>query len=169
VVVTPTPRTQDRAGFGFRFDDNYKAALLFSAVIRNWIGSGSTTEMELRLGEQFKISAEHISTSVQNPRYSVGGGASFIRMPVPIYAGDQRVAEFSLSIGNLRSFVGARVGRHGGVAVELAVESRRACRYRSGLCASLTSVQYGGAYPCCVFHCAASARNDAARAACSAP
>ncbi len=125
-VVTATTRNQDRAGVGIRFDDTYKASLLFSALIRNWIGSGSTTEIELRLGEQLRLAAEHISTSVQNPRYAFGGGASLIRTPLPIYIGGQRTAETSLSVATVRAFAGAKLGRHGGVGLEFTGEASEA-------------------------------------------
>lgn len=123
LVVTATPRTQDRAGVGFRFDDTYKASLLFSAMLRNWIGSGSTTEIELRLGEQLRLAVEHISTSVQNPRFAFGGGASLIRTPLPIYSGGQRVVEVGLSVASVRSHLGVTVGRHGGLGLELIGEA----------------------------------------------
>ena len=125
-VVTATARNQDRAGVGIRFDDTYKASLLFSALIRNWIGSGSTTEIELRLGEQLRLAAEHISTSVQNPRYAFGGGASLVRTPLPIYDGGQRTAEISLSVATLRTFAGAKLGRHGGIGLEFTGEASEA-------------------------------------------
>jgi NTE family protein len=126
VIVTVTPRTRDRAGFGFRFDDTYKAALLFTGQVRNWLGSGSTTDTELRLGEQLKLSVDHLSTSVQNPRFAFGLGAAAIRTPLPIYAGTQRVAEVTLSVAQLRSFLGAKLGRHGGLAIEVGAERANA-------------------------------------------
>lgn len=125
-VVTATARNQDRAGIGIRFDDTYKASLLFSALIRNWIGSGSTTEIELRLGEQLRLAAEHISTSVQNPRYAFGGGMSLVRAPLPIYVGGQRTAEIALSVATVRAFAGAKLGRHGGVGLEFTGEASEA-------------------------------------------
>lgn len=123
IVVTAVSRSQDRAGIGFRFDDTYKASILFTAVVRNWLGTGSTTEFDLRLGEQLKLAVEHISTSVQNPRYAFGGGASAVRTPLPIYVGGQRIAEASLSVGTARLFTGATIGRHGGIGVELTGEA----------------------------------------------
>ncbi len=126
IVVTAVSRTQDRAGFGFRFDDNYKAALLFSAVLRNLVGSGSTTELEMRLGEQLKFSADFVSSSVENPRYAVGTGLSFIRTPLPIYTEGQRVAEVSLSVARTSAFVGAKLGMHGGLGLEISGEAASA-------------------------------------------
>lgn len=126
IIVSVVQRTQDRAGFGFRFDDAYKAALLFSTVLRNRLGTGSTTEFELRLGEQLKLAVEHVSTSVQNPRYAFGGGVSLVRTPFPVFDAGQRVAEVTLSVGALHAFTGARIGRYGGIGLELTGEAAHA-------------------------------------------
>lgn len=123
VVVSVVPRVQDRAGFGFRFDDTYKASLLFSAMLRNLVGSGSTTEFELRLGEQLKLAVEHISTSVQNPRYVFGGGASTLRTPFRVYESGRRVAEVSLSVASVHAFTAARLGRGGEIGIEVTGEA----------------------------------------------
>ncbi len=122
IVVRAIPRVQDLAGFGFRFDDTYKASLLFAAVLRNLLGTGSTTTLELRLGEQLKLGVEHISNSVQNPRYTFSGGAALIRTPFPIYDNGNRIAEITSSIAALHAFTGAHVGRYGGVGLDVATE-----------------------------------------------
>ncbi len=126
IVVSVLPRTLDRAGFGFRFDDTYKASLLFNVILRNRLGSGSTTEIDLRLGQQLRLAAELVSTSVENPRFSLGGGVSIVRTPVPIFVNEQRIAELTASVGTLRAFTGARISRHGGLALEATVEGSNA-------------------------------------------
>lgn len=126
IVVSAAMRTQDRLGFGFRFDDTYKAALLFSATLRNRLGTGSTTEIELRLGEQLKLGIEHTSTSIENPRYIFGAAASLVRAPLSVYQDGLRIVELSLSVAQLRAFTGVHIGRFGGIGFEVAGEASSA-------------------------------------------
>jgi NTE family protein len=124
LVVTAAPRTLDRGGFGFRFDDTFKAALLFTALTRNWFGDGSTTALELRLGTQLKLSAEVQQASARHPRLSYGASASVLKVPLTLVNDSisLRVAEISLSVGQLRSFATAKFGGRGGIRAEALVE-----------------------------------------------
>jgi NTE family protein len=126
IVVSATMQTQDRVGVGFRFDDTYKAAILFSALLRNRLGTGSTTEIEVRLGEQLKVGIEHISTSVENPRYIVGAASSLVRTPLAVYDNGLRIVELTLSVAQMRAFTGAHFGRYGGIGIELTGEAANA-------------------------------------------
>ncbi len=126
LVVSATPREVDRAGFGFRFDDTYKAALLFSVLLRNRLGTGSATTLEMRLGEQLKLGVEHFSTSVENPRFVFGAGASGIHAPLDIYQNGQRALQVTLSVASVHAFTGAKFGQHGGVGLEVMGEASKA-------------------------------------------
>ena len=126
IVVSAKMQTQDRVGIGFRFDDTYKAAILFSALLRNRLGTGSTTEIEARLGEQLKLNVEHISTSVENPRYILGAGSALTRTPLAVYDNGLRVVELTLSVAQVRAFTGAHFGRYGGIGIELTGEAANA-------------------------------------------
>jgi hypothetical protein len=55
VVVEERPR--DRLGVGLRYDDEWRAALLFTATLHNALAYGSVTRFDLRVGEETRIGA----------------------------------------------------------------------------------------------------------------
>jgi NTE family protein len=125
LIVTVTPRTQDRVGFGFRFDDTYRAALLFTVVAPNWLSEGSKTVLELRLGTQLRAAAEFRRVSSRYPRVTFGVAASALKTPLPLINDSLalRVAEFGLSVAQLRAFATTRLGQYGGVTFEAMTET----------------------------------------------
>jgi NTE family protein len=60
LVVNVEERARDRLGVGLRYDDEYRAALLFNATIHNALLYGSVTRFDLRVGEETRIGA-HLS------------------------------------------------------------------------------------------------------------
>jgi NTE family protein len=57
LTVTVEERPRDRLGVGLRYDDERRAALLFNATVHNWVGHGSITRLDLRVGEETQIGA----------------------------------------------------------------------------------------------------------------
>lgn len=57
LVVSVEERPRDRLGVGLRYDDEYRAALLFNATLHNALVYGSVTRFDLRVGEETKIGA----------------------------------------------------------------------------------------------------------------
>jgi NTE family protein len=125
LIVSVTPRTQDRVGFGFRFDDTYRAALLFTVVAPNWLSEGSKTLLELRLGTQLRAAAEFRRVSSRHPRVTLGVAMSALKTPLPLVDDSLalRVAEFGLTVEQLRVFTTTRFGQHGGVTLEAMTEN----------------------------------------------
>jgi NTE family protein len=124
LIVAVTPRTQDRVGFGFRFDDTYRAALLFTVVAPNWLSEGSKTLLELRLGMQLRAAAEFRRVDSRHPRVTLGVAASALKTPLPVVNDSLalRVAEFGLSVAQLRAFATTRLGQYGGATLEAMTE-----------------------------------------------
>lgn len=57
LTVTVEERPRDRLGVGLRYDDEYRAALLFTAALHNLLGYGSVTRLDLRVGAETRIGA----------------------------------------------------------------------------------------------------------------
>jgi outer membrane protein assembly factor BamA len=57
LAVTVEERPRDRLAVGLRYDDEYRAALLFTAALHNVLAYGSVTRFDLRVGEETRIGA----------------------------------------------------------------------------------------------------------------
>ena len=57
LTVTVEERPRDRLGLGLRYDDEWRAALLFTATLHNVLTYGSVTRLDLRVGEETRIGA----------------------------------------------------------------------------------------------------------------
>lgn len=57
LVVHVEERARDRVGVGLRYDDERRAALLFSATVHNLVRYGSVSRLDLRVGEETEIRA----------------------------------------------------------------------------------------------------------------
>jgi len=57
LTVTVEERPRDRLGVGLRYDDEWRAALLFTATLHNVLTYGSVTRFDLRVGEETRIGA----------------------------------------------------------------------------------------------------------------
>ena len=58
LVLTVEEGARDRLGLGVRYDDEYRAALLFSATLHSRVLHGSITRFDLRVGEETRLYAE---------------------------------------------------------------------------------------------------------------
>ena len=119
MVIEATVADQDKLGFGFRFDDHYKASLLFNATLRNRLGFGSTTQVEARLGEQLRLGAEYLRAGMFDSHLVIGGSAAFIRTPIEIFSENQPVAEANVEVTSFASLLGATLGTNGFAGVQL--------------------------------------------------
>jgi NTE family protein len=57
VTVSVVERARDRLALGLRYDDERRAALLFSATLHNVLTHGAVARVDLRLGEETQIGA----------------------------------------------------------------------------------------------------------------
>lgn len=122
LVMTAEPRGQDHLGIGVRYDDAYDAALLFSVQLRNRLGVGSTTQFDVRLGEQVRVAAEHLSVGIGGSRFAAGGGLSYHYTPMHLYVGGARVGGARVNVASA-SLVGAVLrGSEAALGVEVKAE-----------------------------------------------
>jgi NTE family protein len=125
-VISPLPREDDYVGLGFRFDDQHLASLLFTETIHNRLRYGSTTLLELRLGEQIRAAAHFVRGSTLDSRLLLGAGVTYTRSPLDFFAASRRVADARVQMWNATGFVGAPMGVADMIGVQLKAERARA-------------------------------------------
>ena len=67
LTVTVEERARDRLGVGLRYDDERRAALLFTATVHNLVVHGSVSRVDLRVGEE-----SHVGFSLRRRRGLTG-------------------------------------------------------------------------------------------------
>ncbi len=72
----------DRLGVGFRYDDSYAAALLFTVELRNRLRYGSTTGLTFRLGRQTKADMSYFTRLGLASPVTAGGSLGYVRAPL---------------------------------------------------------------------------------------
>ncbi len=97
----------NRVGFGFRYDTEYNAALLFSVTLRNLVQFGSRSKIEARLGEQTRIQATTFGRIGLEAPVALTAQLGYTEVPVPLFAGTPRsVASGRLGVLAARAFAG---------------------------------------------------------------
>lgn len=124
LLVSAPPDDADRAGFGFRFDDRYNAALLFDAKVQHLLGFSSTGRLSLRLGEQTRVALDMTRRRTLGSKWVVGTGVSFLSTPVDLFVGRRRAAEATLRVASAGATLGL-AGRTGGAGVHVKGEHAR--------------------------------------------
>jgi NTE family protein len=103
-IVTVEPRRQDHVGVGVRYDDTYDASLLFVVRLRNRLGFGSSSELDVRLGEEKRVSVEHINVGIAGSRVAAGVGAAYSQTPLLLYDAGDRVGEARVDVAAVTIF-----------------------------------------------------------------
>lgn len=103
LVVTVEEGTRDRLGVGLRYDDEYRAALLFNATLHNQLLYGSVTRFDLRVGEETRVAASLGRRRGITGRFGVGLSASWSQSELRISDGGTRegvdIVAAGLSLG----------------------------------------------------------------------
>ena len=88
LTVHVEERAQNRLGVGLRYDDERRAALLFSTTFYNVLRYGSVTRLDLRVGEETRAAVSYLRRRGVTGRLEVGGTFSWsqgsIRLPATI-------------------------------------------------------------------------------------
>jgi len=126
LVVTASVRAQDEVGVGLRYDDTYKAALLFTTRLRNPLGFGSSTQIDVRLGDPFRVAVQQSNVGIVGSRLLAVAAAAYTRTPVPLYDSGQRVTEARDEVFTASAFVGLPLGDVGIAGVEVKGEHAKA-------------------------------------------
>ncbi len=140
-VITALARQEDRLGLGIRHDDTYNVSVLLTGCFGNRLGFGSTTELELRLGEQLRASFQHSTPGLGASPVVASGGFSFTRTPVPFYSGRRQTSESRLEVSNAVASLGVLAGASGTLGTDFKVEHARTTE-SVGAVDSTTSVTF---------------------------
>jgi NTE family protein len=116
VEVTLAAAQRDRVGVGLRYDSEYQASLLFTASFPNRLGYGSSTRLEVRLGEEKRVMATHLRGRGVTSPFGFGVGAGYVQARFP---------ERGVEIFRLSGRAELTQGRIGIVGLELTAEGIR--------------------------------------------
>jgi NTE family protein len=125
LVVRVEPIQRDRVGVGVRFDDRYKASILVSTTLMNRLGYGTSTRLDLRLGEELQVQLTHLRGRGVTSSVGIGLGAGFSRVPLYLTEAGQRVLEVRNEQVFLSGLVGLVESQGGMLGVEIRGEHLR--------------------------------------------
>jgi len=88
VTVNVEERPKDRVGVGVRYDDQRRAALLFTGTLHNLVRYGSVTRLDLRVGEETRARIAYLRRHGITGRFEGGTTVSWsqseLRLPGPV-------------------------------------------------------------------------------------
>lgn len=116
VIVNAVERPDDRFGIGVRYDDEFRAALLFSTTLHNRVRYGSVTRIDLRVGEETRASIAYLRRHGVTGRFEGGTTASWsqgrlLRPRALVTAPGSLREEVDLEISSLVTSLGLVGGR----------------------------------------------------------
>jgi NTE family protein len=114
-------RSQDAIGFGFRYDNRYKASLFLGSTLHNRWGYGTTTDLGLRLGEESALRVQHLREGPR-PGPLLGLEAGYAETTLDVFVEQQRIARLRLDIAHAAAVAGLPLGRQGLLSVRLKAE-----------------------------------------------
>ena len=118
VDVREDPR--DRVGVGLRYDDERRAALLFTGTLHNLIRYGSVTRFDLRIGEETRIGGTYTRRDGVTGRFEGGSSESWSQARIKLPGPTREVGQFDLLSAS--GFLGFVAGRSAFLGVEVTGE-----------------------------------------------
>jgi NTE family protein len=118
LTVTVEERPRDRAGLGIRYDDQRRAALLFTATLHNLLRYGSVTRVDLRVGEETQARVSYLRRYGVTGRFQ--GGLSLGWSEGELHPGD--MAPTGIELTRLSTTSGLLFGQSTFLGVEVAGE-----------------------------------------------
>jgi NTE family protein len=124
LTVTVEERPRDRLGVGLRYDDDRRAALLFTATIHNVLVHGSVARLDLRVGEESRIAGSLRRRRGLTGRLGVGVGAGWSQAPLRLSNVSRETIGVDLWTGSVA--IGLATGLASFLGVEGVVEQAEA-------------------------------------------
>ncbi len=109
LTVHVQERPNDRVGIGLRYDDERRAALLFTTTLHNLIRYGSVTRFDLRVGEETRVRASYIRRHGVTGRFEGGTSVSWSQGEILLPGVSPQATGFELT--NASTFLGIVGGR----------------------------------------------------------
>ena len=117
LIVHVEERPRDRVGVGLRYDDERRAALLFTTTIHNLVRYGSVSRFELRVGEETRIQLSYLRRHSVTGR--VEGGTTLAWSQGTLLLGDSTRVETGIEITSLSTGLAFVFGRSTSLGVEV--------------------------------------------------
>jgi NTE family protein len=124
LTVSVVERARDRLALGLRYDDERRAALLFTATVHNFLLHGTVARLDLRLGQETQIGASVHRRRGVTGRLGAGVGARWSQAPLVLPAADGGRQDLEIWSGTLA--LGLAVYRDLYIGVEGRAEATRA-------------------------------------------
>jgi len=113
-------RPRDRVGVGIRYDDQRRAALLFTGTLHNLIRYGSVSRFDLRVGEEIRISGAYLRRHGVTGRFEGGSSVSWSQARVKLPGVVPQLAQYEILSAS--GFLGFVAGRSSFLGVEVTGE-----------------------------------------------
>lgn len=102
-------RPRDRVGVGIRYDDQRRAALLFTATLHNLIRYGSVSRFDLRIGEETRIGATYLRRRGVTGRFEGGSSLNWSQARLKLPGPTRELGQYELLSAS--AFLGLVAGR----------------------------------------------------------
>jgi NTE family protein len=131
LTVSVEERPRDRLAVGLRYDDEWRAALLFSATLHNALRYGSVARLDLRVGEETRIGASLTRRRGVTGRLGTGFAAYWSQSELRLPAALGGRTEIELETG--RMSLGLAATRGTALSVEVTGEHAAYTTYDESL------------------------------------
>jgi NTE family protein len=125
IVVRTGGTGPSTLGVGARYEGKYKASLLFTGSLHDRLGVGSLTTVDLRLGEQLRVSGGYQRRLGTLTPWAFAARAGYDRVPVDLYTDSLRTAEARMHVFDGSVFFGVAAGTTGLIGVAARGERAR--------------------------------------------
>lgn len=113
---------QGHLGVSYRYDSRYKASILGTLELRDLLGHGSFTDLDIRAGTQTYLGARYTNRLGRGFEIVPAVGLEYRRMPFDIYEGSRRIGTPRASVVSLPLFFGTGLGQGGLIGVRIKPE-----------------------------------------------
>lgn len=110
-IIDVDAQPQDQIGLGFRYDDQRKAALLFTGTLHNLLQYGSTLDADVRLGEPTQFGVSYLAGRGIVSDINMGAEARYTRALLDIFEEGERVADVRTRVASVSGVVGRTLSR----------------------------------------------------------
>ncbi|MDH4351788.1 MAG: BamA/TamA family outer membrane protein, partial [Gemmatimonadota bacterium] len=117
VIVRTGKEGVSTFGFGVRYEGIYKASLLFTTTLRDRLGAGSETMLDLRLGQQLRATGSYGRRFGTLTPWAFRLRAGYERVPVDLYTDGVRTEAGRFHLWGASAFAGLATGTAGLVGV----------------------------------------------------
>ena len=97
MLVTVEERPRDRLAVGLRYDDERRAALLFTATVHNLGSLGAVTRFDLRVGEETRLAISSRRRRGLTGRIGYGASVGWSQAPLSLPASEGGPATFDIT------------------------------------------------------------------------